>query len=49
MDVFRSQWKFYIINLPFVSLAERTPPPVTTEIRDTKIISIFYVAENEIT
>ena len=49
MDVLRSQWKFCMINLPFLSLVERIPPPVTTEIRDTKIISIFYVAENEIT
>ena len=38
-----------MINLPFLSLVERIPPPVTTEIRDTKIISIFYVATNEIT
>ena len=49
MDVLRSQWKFYMINLPFVSLVERTPSPVTTEIRDSAIISIFYVAKNEIT
>ena len=49
MDVLRSQWKFCMINLPFLSLVERIPPPVTTEIRDTKIISIFYVATNEIT
>ena len=48
MDVLRSQWKFYMINLPFVSLVERIPCPVTTEIRGTKIISIFYVAKNEI-
>jgi len=33
----------------FVSLVERILPPVTTEIRDSKIISIFYVAKNEIT
>ena len=38
-----------MVNLPFLSLVERIPPPVTTEIRDTKIISIFYVATNEIT
>ena len=48
-----------MINLPFVSLVETVvtlvvtslvvTAPVTTEIRDTKIISIFYVAENEIT
>ena len=49
MDVVRFQWKFCMINLPFLSLVERIPPPVTTEIRDTKIISIFYVATNEIT
>ena len=49
MDVLRSQWNIYMINLPFVSLVERIPSPVTTEIRDSTIISIFYVAENEIT
>ena len=49
MDVLRSQWKFCMINLPFLSLVERIPPPVTTEIRVTKIISILYVAKNEIT
>ena len=49
MDVLRAQWKVCMINLPFLSLVERIPPPVTTEIRDTKIISILYVAKNEIT
>ena len=59
MDVLKSQWKCYMINLPFVSLVETVvtlvvtslvvTAPVTTEIRDTKIISIFYVAKNEIT
>ena len=41
--------EFYTVDLPFVSLVERALPPVTTEIRDSTIISIFYAAKNEIT